>query len=245
MRLQDKVVLLPGAGGGMGTAVARLFAREGARLVLVARREGPLRALESLARSEGGAATICAADAATEAGCAAMVETAVREFGRVDVLYCNMGDYAHGELELHETTPKAWDYLVGLNLRAHYLCARAAISQMLLQDPPGGVLIHVAASGDVTRGSNPGYSAAKAGLMGLVRRTAAQYRDRNIRVHCIAPGSIGGDPPPDLLPSAPPSGIRRPATSLDVAFAALYLASDESSWLTGRVIPVDGGAELF
>ena len=85
---------------------------EGARLVLVGRREPPLQEIAGIARSDGGEAMICSADASTEDGCSTMIEAAVREFGRVDVLYCNMGDYAHGDLETHETSPDAWDYLL-------------------------------------------------------------------------------------------------------------------------------------
>ena len=228
----------------MGTAVARLFASEGARLVLVARREPPLQEIAELARSDGGQAVICSADTTTEEGCATMVEAAVREFGRLDVVYCNMGDFAHGDLEAHETSPAAWNYLIGINLRAHFLSARAAIPQMIEQDPPGGVLIHVSASADVLREANPGYAAAKAGLIEFVRRTARQYRDRNIRVHCICPGSIGGEPPPAGALEPPPPELDRDATTLDVAYAGLYLASDESSWTTGLVVPVEGGHRL-
>ncbi len=244
MRLEDRVVLMPAAGGGMGTAVARLFAREGARLVLTARREEPLQALAELARADGGQAVVCAADATTEAGCDAMVATAVREFGRVDALYCNLGEYDYGDLELHETPPDAWDYLLDLNLRGHYLCARASLAQMLRQRPAGGALVHVAASADVLRTANQGYAAAKAGLLAFVRRTARQYRDRNIRVNALCPGSIGGTPPPAEPIGVPPGEIARPAQSLDVAYAALYLASDESGWVTGQVLEIDGGAAL-
>ena len=244
MRLENKVIAIPGAGGGMGTAAARLFASEGARLVLVARREPPLQEIAELARSDGGQAVVCSADTATEAGCAAMVEAAVGEFGRLDVVYCNMGDFAYGDLETHQTSPEAWDYLIGLNLRAHFLSARAAIPQMIRQDPPGGVLIHVAASADVLREANPGYSAAKAGLIEFVRRAARQYRDRNIRVHCICPGAVGGDPPPAGPLEPLPPELDRDAKSLDVAYAGLYLASDESSWTTGLVVPVEGGRRL-
>ncbi len=121
----------------------------------------------------------------TEAGYDAMVATAVREFGRVDALYCNPGDSAHRGLELHETPPDAWDYLLDVNLRGHFLCARATIGQMLRQDPAGGVLVHAAASAGVVRSAHQGYAAAKAGLLELVRRTAGQYRDRNIRINTV------------------------------------------------------------
>ncbi len=163
MQLDGRVVVVPGAGGGMGTSVARLFGREGARVVLAARRAEPLEELADLVRDDGGKAEVCTVDAATEEGCELMVSAAVRAFGRVDVLYCNMGDYAYGDSALHETPPDAWDYLINLNLRAHYLAARAVVAQLLRQNPSDGVLIHVAASDDVTRDSNPGYTTARRG----------------------------------------------------------------------------------
>ena len=94
------------------------------------------------------------------------------------------------------------------------------------------------------REANPGYSSAKAGLIQLVKRMARQYADRNIRAHCICPGSIGGQPPPPGPLGPPASALARDAVSVDVAYAAAYLASDESSWTTGLVIPVDGGGRL-
>ena len=245
MRLRDKVIVVPGVGGGMGTAVARLCAREGAKLLLVARREGPLRELAEQTRKDGGEAAIFTADAATEDGASAMIEAAVGEFGRVDGLYSNLGDYAFGEQPTHETAPDEWDYLLDANLRAHYLTSRAAIAQMLIQDPPGGSIVVAAASRDILRDANAGYATAKAGLCEFVRRTAREYRDRDIRLNCVAPGQIGGEPPAAGPIGNPPAGIHRPASSLDVAYAGLYLLSDESNWVTGLVLPVDGGRELF
>ncbi len=245
MRMQDKVVVIPGAGGGMGTAVSRLCAREGAKLLLVARREGPLRELAEQTRRDGGLAAIFTADAATEDGAEAMIQAAVSEYGRIDALYSNLGDYAHGELASHDTGPAEWDYLLDVNLRVHYLTARAAIAQILQQDPTGGSIVLAAASRDVLQSANVGYSTAKAGLYEFTRRIAREYRDANIRINCIAPGQIGGEPPPTGLLGNPPAGILRPATSLDVGYAGLYLLSDESNWITGQVLPVDGGRELF
>jgi NAD(P)-dependent dehydrogenase (short-subunit alcohol dehydrogenase family) len=245
MRMQDKVVVIPGVGGGMGTAVARLCAREGAKLLLVARREGPLQELAEQTRRDGGEAAIFTADAATEDGANAMIQAAVDEYGRIDALYSNLGDYAHGELASHETGPDEWDYLLDVNLRAHYLTARAAITQMLTQEPSGGSIVLAAASRDVLQSANVGYATAKAGLYEFTRRTAREYRNANIRINCIAPGQIGGEPPPDGPLGNPPFGIHRPAASLDVGYAGLYLLSDESNWITGQVLPVDGGRELF
>ncbi len=245
MQLDDEQFVIPGVGGGMGTAIARLCAREGAKLLLVARREGPLLELAEQTRKDGGEAAVFTTDAATEDGANAMIEAAAREFGRVDGLYSNLGDYEFGERSSHDTTPDQWDYLLDVNLRAHYLTARAAIAQILRQDPSGGSIVLAAASRDVLQDANVGYSTAKAGLYEFTRRTAREYRDRDIRVNCIAPGQIGGEPPPAGPIGNPPAGVHRPASSLDVAYAGLYLLSDESNWVTGLVLPVDGGWELF
>ncbi len=215
MRMQDKVVVIPGVGGGMGTAVAR--------------RAGPLEDLAKQTRKDGGEAAIFTADAATEEGANAMIQAAVDQYGRIDALYSNLGDYAHGELASHETRPDEWDYLLNVNLRAHYLTARAAITQMLTQEPSGESIVLAVASRDVVQSANVGYATAKAGLYEFTRRPAREYRDANIRINCIAPGQIGGDPPPEGPLGSPPPGIHRPATSLDVGYAGLYLLSDESN----------------
>lgn len=241
MRLKDKVALVVGAGGGMGIAVPALFAREGARVVLAARRAEPLRELAEAIRARGGEdVTWATGDATTAEGAAAMVAQTLQRHGRLDILYCNVGDYAYGDSRAHEMPPEGWDYLIAVNLSSGFFPVRAAVPAML---GGGGSIVLVSASEGVRRRANIGYAAAKAGLIELTRSLARQYRSDGIRVNCLCPGSIGGSQgEQDFV--APPASLDRPAHPADVAYAALYLASDEAAWITGQVLEVDGGAGL-
>jgi NAD(P)-dependent dehydrogenase (short-subunit alcohol dehydrogenase family) len=239
-RMRGKVALVVGAGGGMGTAVPGLFAREGARVALGGRRAEPLQALAEKLRARGGVAEVVTGDATTPEGSSAMVERTLAHYGQLDVLYLNVGDYAQGDRRPHETDPDAWQYLLDVNLSSAFYPCRAAIPAMLGR---GGSIVVVSASESVRRGANPGYASAKAALLTLSRNLARQYRADGIRVNCLCPGSIGGSQGEGDF-AAPPLGLVRPAHPADVAYAALYLASDESAWITGQMIEVDGGAGL-
>jgi NAD(P)-dependent dehydrogenase (short-subunit alcohol dehydrogenase family) len=242
MRLAGKVAVIAGAGGAMGTAVPAAFAREGARLLLVARRREPLDALAGQLRERTPRldVAVAAADLATPAGAEAMAAAALECFGRIDVLYNNLGDSAAGGVPPHETGDDAWDYLLTINLRAAFLCTRAVVPAMLAQG--GGSIVHVAAAKRVRLRANAGYAAAKAGLIELCRRLARAYRDEGIRVNCICPGGIGNDASVAFEP--PPPTLARGAHPADVAYAAVYFASDESAWVTGQVLEVEGGRGL-
>lgn len=239
-RMRGKVALVVGAGGGMGTAVPGLFAREGARVVLGGRRAEPLQALADKLRIRGGTAEVATGDATTPEGSAALVEQTLALFGQLDVLYLNVGDYAQGDRRAHETDPDAWRYLLDVNLSSSYFPCRAAIPAMLGR---GGSIVVVSASESVRRGANSGYASAKAALLALARSLARQYRADGVRVNCLCPGSIGGSQGEGDFAAPPPTLVRN-AHPADVAYAALYLASDESAWITGQMIEVDGGAGL-
>jgi 3-oxoacyl-[acyl-carrier protein] reductase len=248
-RLAGKVAIIAGAGGAMGAAVGAAFVREGARLLLVARRREGLEALAAQLRAavpvveteaSQGAVEVCAADLTTPAGAEAMVAAAVERFGRLDVLYNNLGDSAFGGVPPHEVSDEAWAYLLKINLEAAFVCSRAVIPVMLAQG--GGSIVHVSAAERVRLRANPGYAAAKAGLVELCRRLARAYRDAGIRVNCICPGGMGNDLAAAFDP--PPPTLARGAHPADVAGAAVYFGGDESAWVTGQVLEVDGGRGL-
>ena len=132
-RLAGKVAVIAGAGGGMGSATPLRFAHEGAKVLLVARRAEPLAVLAKEINERGGEAAIATADLATPAGAAAMTQAALDRWGRIDVLFDNLGDYAFGDRKLHETAPDQWRYLLSINLDTAYYCTHAVLPSMMKQ----------------------------------------------------------------------------------------------------------------
>lgn len=240
-RLAEMVAIVAGAGGGMGRAVPLRFADEGARLLLVARREEPLIALAKEIEARGGQAAWATADLTTSDGAARMAAAALQRWGQIDVLFDNLGDSAHGGKRLDETDEAAWDYLTDINLRTAYVCCRAVLPHMV--ERQRGSIVLVSAAEAVRRRANAGYAAAKAGLIGLTRNLARQYRADGVRVNCICPGGIGGSRGEEDAGLPPPALVRR-GHPADVAWAAVYLASDEAAWVTGVFLPVDGGESV-
>lgn len=225
----------------MGTAVPLLFAQEGARVVLGARREGPLEVIAEQIRAEGGEASWVTGDLSTAEGMRRLIADAEATYGRVHILYNNLGDSAAGDLRLADTPEETWDYLATINLKAAYLLARFGIPALMRAG--GGVLINVSASFDVRQRGNGGYGAAKAGIIGLTQNLAREYRQDRIRVVCLCPNGIRGEAPRARV-DLPSPHLDRPGQPEDVAYAALYLASDEASWITGITLPVEGGREV-
>lgn len=242
MRLAGKVAFIAGAGGRQGTTVPLLFAKEGARLYLAGLVEEELQRIAGRARELGSEAAYLAGDL-TQAGTVAMaVERARQHFGRIDILYNNTGVYLAGEKLPHETTDEEWDALLTIDLKSHFLCARAVLPLMLQQG--SGVIINVAAARAARLGGNAGYAAAKGGIIAMTANMARRYREANIRINCICPTNIQESPNP-LDPALPQTSLLRSGTPEDVAYAALYLASDEAAWVTGITLVVDGGAEVM
>lgn len=241
MRLRDKVVLVAGAGGRQGTAVPVLFAREGARVVLAGLDGAELDRLTRHIQEAGGQAIARATDLTAPAEAEAAVALTIARYGRIDVLYNNTGVYAGAEQRAADTPVEEWEKLLRVNLQTHFMTAHSALPHMLRQG--SGAIINVAAARAARLGGGVAYAASKAAIIGLTKKLAREYAADNIRVNCICPTNIQESP--DALAAAPPvTRIARTGTPEDVAYAALFLASDEAAWVTGIELVVDGGAEV-
>ena len=243
MRLQDKVAVITGAASGQGRAASLLFAREGARVVVNDVNQAGAEAVAAEIRQAGGEALALPGDVSNEESIRDVMEGAVRHYGRIDVLYNNAGistgtSFADGRFETMD--PAVWDRIHNVNLRGVFLCCKYAVPQMVLQNS-GSIINTASIAGLVGIGGRLAYSAAKAGVIGLTRATATTYGRHNIRCNAICPGSVETAMTAGYFEqegvreaTARLNCIRRLGTPDDIAHLALYLASDESSWTTGR-----------
>ena len=249
-RLDGKTAIITGASSGIGRAAALAFGREGARLVLNARGVEGLRNLQAELAGGGVEAEILAGDVADEEIAAALVDRAVERFGRLDVAFNNAG--APGPVgPLTEMTPADWSRVLEVNLTSAFLAARRQIPAMLAAG--GGSLIFT--SSFVGHASAfPGlgaYAAAKAGLVGLARVIAAEYGGQGVRANALLSG--GADTPMGRSVAPTPEAValveslhalKRMARPEEIAEAALFLASDAASFVTGSAFFADGGASM-
>jgi 3-oxoacyl-[acyl-carrier protein] reductase len=255
MRLGGKVAIVTGASGGIGGAVARAFCREGARVV-VNYRSSAKRARELCAQleSEGGEALAVRADVSKPADAKRLVASAVRAYGRLDVLAniagfpLNRETWEYWSAPLERLTPELFLNVYKVDLWGTFNCSQAAARVMKRQG--AGSIINVAAN-IVFSGSTEGhpFAAAKAAIVALTRDLALELGPHGIRVNALAPGSIATGwerllSKRELREEAEVAALRRLGRPEDVAGGALFLASDESSFVTGQVLVVDGGQVL-
>ena len=249
MRLAGKVALITGGGSGIGRAAAALFAREGARVAVADRdADGGRKTVEQV-RAAGGEATLIEADVSRVDDCRRMVDETVAAFGSLNVLLNNAGIVAFRTTE--ETTEADWDRLHTINLKGVFFGSQAAIAPM--RSAGGGSIVHTASVNAFQGGANlVAYSASKGGVTGMTVSMAKDLARYAIRVNAILPGGV--DTPMNRRWQAeqkePDAAwrklvnvhvIKRIGEPDDIAQAALWLASDESSWVTGIALPVDGG----
>jgi NAD(P)-dependent dehydrogenase (short-subunit alcohol dehydrogenase family) len=243
-RLQDKVAVITGAGSGMGKAMAEIFSAQGAKLVL-ADISGKQ---HEVASSIGQNAVAVHCDVSKEADVQAMIAKAEDTFGRLDVL-CNNAGFGGGMAPLHEQSLETWDRVHATNLRGVFLGMKYGIISMLKTG--GGAIVNTTSASAVVGWKHHSvYGAAKAGVNQLTKAAALDYSDKNIRINAVAPGTMWTglveaskthDTPPEDFPRLAGIPMGRWGLSEDIANAALYLASDEAAYVTGVVLPVDGG----
>ncbi len=252
MRLEGKVALITGGGSGIGRATAELFAREGASVV-VSDLHGP--AAEETARAVGGSggeAIVVTGDVSVSADAERMVSTATEAHGRLDVLVNSAGVSARNALPEGASPEQVWDKVMDVNLKGTYLVSWFAVPAM--ERSGGGSIINLSSIMGLVGypkgmggGFNP-YVPSKGGVLQFTRNLAIDSADKNIRVNCICPGYVetnltsaltGDEELRRVLESRHPMG--RLGKPEEIAFAALYLASDESAFVTGAPLVVDGG----
>ncbi len=249
--LDGKVAIITGAAAGIGRATALLFARAGARLTLADARADELARTAAEVRRAGGEAVTVTADLARPEDCAAVVAAAVSDAGRIDVLFNNAGVgtmTVGGTVETIELDK--WDLALDVNVRAMYLVSRAAVPA--LRRAGGGSIINTASvsafRGSAARASHA-YAASKGAVLALTRAMAASYGRDHIRVNAICPGTIRTRLTADLIERVEREvaegrqiPLGRVGEPEDIARCALFLASDDSAWISGTQIVVDGGA---
>lgn len=244
MRLEGKIAVITGAGSGMGKAMAGLFAGEGAK-VICADRSGQQ---DAVAAAIGDAAVPVHADVAITADVQRMIATAEERFGRLDILVNNAG-FGGPMMPLHEQSEENFDNVHAVNLKGVFLGMKYGVISMLRTG--GGAIVNIASAvGLVGWKGHGAYGAAKGGVVQMTKCAALDYAELGIRVNAVCPGTIWTGlvkesaihpvPPADakVLPGIP---MNRWGLADDIAKAALYLASDDAAYVTGVMLPVDGG----
>lgn len=251
MRLKDKVAVITGATSGMGRASAVLFAREGAKVVMTGRRRELGEEIAGGIKADGGEVLFVQADVSQAGDVQKIIKAAVDTYGRLDVLFNNAGINGHAESRPDQEPEDVWDQVIDVNLKGVFLGIKYAVPEM--RKAGGGSIINNSSVNDVQADdvSSSSYHASKGGVTALTKKAAVVYAADNIRVNAVNPGPIAtemSDIPWDKLDDPEVIAMRKKRQPLprmghpmDVAYAALYFASDESAFITGATLLIDGG----
>jgi NAD(P)-dependent dehydrogenase (short-subunit alcohol dehydrogenase family) len=257
-RLKDRVAIITGANSGIGRATARLFAREGAKVVCCDIQETISPRIDQLIKEkEGGQAVFATIDVTRPEDCERMVKTALDSFGDVDILYNNAG--AGIRKKVHEHTDEEWNFVLNTNLNAMFRGARAVLPHFI-KKKSGNVVTTASTFGLLASPEYPGYCATKAAIINLTREMALDYGPLGIRINCVCPGAIEtprfrGFPPRATLGEGMTDEQRKTMGSSnkallrmgrpeEIAYGVLFLVSDEASFVTGHALIIDGGQTI-
>jgi NAD(P)-dependent dehydrogenase (short-subunit alcohol dehydrogenase family) len=248
-RLDGKVALITGAGSGIGRAAALLFANEGARLVLADKTDAVLATAQAV-QEAGGTATALQIDAGVEADVARLVATALSSYGQIDVAFANAG-IAGGMSGIFDSTPELFTEVLRVNLIGPWLMIKHAGKAMVDAGKGGSIICTASVAGIRSGAGGPAYSASKAGVINLTMVSAQQLCDTGVRVNALCPGLTETGMTRPTFDYAKDKGVthklgrlnplRRAAQPEELAQVALFLASDQSSYVNGQAIAVDGG----
>ena len=246
MKLQGKVAFITGFGSGLGQAIAVMFAKEGAAVAGTSTTESKGQETVAMIEKVGGKALFRQGDVGNSAQMKSLIHETVKQFDGLDIVVNSAGVRTNGSIT--EITEEDWDRTLDANLKGAFIVSRLAIPEMKKRG--GGVILHIAArSGMLGQSGRAAYCASKGGMVRLTEAMAMDHAKDKIRVNCICPGPTRTP----MVDTSTPEKLARYTTRVplgrigepeDVAYAALYLASDEASMVTAAILPVDGGMRL-
>jgi len=245
MKLKDQVAIVTGAGRNIGEEIAKLFSSEGAKIVVVDLDKGRADATTAAIKAKGGQAVSVVADVSDENSVKAMIDAAVKAFGRLDILISNVAisDNKH----ILDITKEEWDKVLSVTLTAPFLCGKYAAKQMIAQKSGGKIVNVGSTSGFRGRPRAIAYTAAKGGVANLTRSMAVQLSNHGIRVNAVIPNKIGSPVGKDEFdPTRPVNNVAgRTGLPIDLARAVLFLVTEDSDFIYGDMLFVDGGASIM
>ncbi|MQY79035.1 MAG: glucose 1-dehydrogenase [Bacteroidetes bacterium] len=247
MRLKDKVSIITGGQSGIGLATAYLFAKEGAKVVIADIEDANDEIIKII--NQGGSAIFCKTDVSIEQQVNTLIEYTLKTYGGIDILINNAGIELAKKINI--TTESEWNHLIDVNLKSVFLCSKAAINFM--QNNGGGTVINVASEMGIVGGTEiAAYCASKGGVVQLTKAMAIDHANDHIRVNCVCPGPVStpllesiieasSNPEEERQSIVNKTLLKRFAYPEEIANVILFLASDESSYMTGSIVMVDGG----
>ncbi len=252
LKLEGKSIVVTGASSGMGKAIVELFVKEGAHVVAVARRKERLEQLAASLEDAAGKVVLFAGDVSKREDCEGMIDQAIAAYGKLDVLI-NCAGVMDDMSPVGDASDEKFDYVIGINVYGTLASMRKAC-QVFLEQGNGGSIINISSVGSMHQAAGAIYCASKAAVNAISRNTAFMYQKDGIRCNVIAPGAINTEISASMgMPN--PAGYQKlapvialgpaPGEATDIANAALFLASDESAFISGVVLPVDGGWTSF
>ena len=241
MRLNNKIALMTGIGQGMGRATAKLFAQEGAKVILTARTEEKLQETARQIQNLGGTSIVVPADVSVRSEAKSVTDKIIEEFGGIDIIYSAAGGNFDPSRKLQDVDEEFFDQTISNTVNSLYNLVHEA--RPIMKNQGGGSIVSVAASFGVRQEGNSAYGAAKSAVIGLTKNLARELHEENIRVNSIAAGLFRGSIGEGKVLPAEPT-LLRIGYPQDIAYCSLFLASDESSWITGQNIAVDGGVDV-